>query len=56
MGRTINVHPIAIIIGLAVGGIIGVFISVPIVTVAATALAYLRETREHPALQAAAAT
>jgi len=49
MGRTINVHPIAIILGLAVGGIlagvIGVFISVPIVTVAATALAYLRETR-----------
>jgi predicted PurR-regulated permease PerM len=52
MGRTINVHPIAIIVGLATGGIlagiIGVFISVPIVTVAATALSYLRETREQP--------
>jgi predicted PurR-regulated permease PerM len=60
MGRTINVHPIAIIIGLAVGGIlagiIGVFISVPIVTVAATALGYLRETRQHPPLEAGAAT
>jgi len=56
MGRTINVHPIAVILGLATGGIlagiIGVFISVPIVTVAATALAYLRETRERPALAA----
>jgi predicted PurR-regulated permease PerM len=50
MGRTVNVHPIAIILALATGGIlagiIGVFISVPIVTVAATALTYLRETRE----------
>jgi predicted PurR-regulated permease PerM len=49
MGRTISVHPIAIIIGLACGGIlagiIGIFISVPIVTVAATALAYAKETR-----------
>jgi predicted PurR-regulated permease PerM len=53
MGRTINVHPIAIIIGLAIGGIlagiIGIFIAVPIVTVVATALAYVRETREQPA-------
>ncbi|MEA2138665.1 MAG: hypothetical protein QOG56_1815 [Solirubrobacteraceae bacterium] len=53
MGRTINVHPIAIIVGLATGGIlagiIGVFISVPIVTVAATTLSYLRETRERAA-------
>jgi len=52
MGRTVSVHPIAIILGLATGGIlagiIGVFISVPIVTVAATALTYLRETREPP--------
>jgi len=52
MGRTINVHPIAIIIGLAVGGIlagvIGIFIAVPIVTVAATALVFLRETRQPP--------
>ena len=55
MGRTVNVHPIAVILALAVGGItagiIGVFISVPIVTVAATALAYLRETRERAALE-----
>jgi predicted PurR-regulated permease PerM len=57
MGRTVNVHPIAVILALATGGIlagiIGVFISVPIVTVAATALAYLRETREPPALEPA---
>ena len=55
MGRTINIHPIAIIVALAIGGImagiIGVFISVPIVTVAATAHAYLRDTRERPALE-----
>src|SRR5436190_8557539 len=54
MGRTVKVHPIAVILALATGGIlagiIGIFISVPIVTVAATALAYLRETRERPAL------
>ena len=56
MGRTIHVHPIAIIIGLAIGGIlagvIGIFLAVPIVTVAATALAYLREPREPSALGA----
>ena len=50
MGRTIHIHPIAVIIALAIGaitaGIIGVFISVPIVTVAATAVAYMRENRE----------
>jgi len=50
MGRTINIHPIAVILALAIGGItagiIGIFISVPIVTVAATALAYVREARE----------
>lgn len=55
MGRTVNIHPIAIILALAIGGIlagiIGVFISVPIVTVAATALHYLRETREQPRLE-----
>lgn len=55
MGRTVKVHPIAVIIALAIGGItagiIGIFISVPIVTVAATALAYLRETRDRPALE-----
>lgn len=50
MGRTIHIHPIAVIIALAIGGItagvIGVFISVPIVTVAATAVAFMRENRE----------
>jgi len=55
MGRTISVHPIAIVIGLATGGIlagiIGIFISVPVVTVAATALAYVKETRARPALE-----
>ena len=58
MGRTVNVHPIAVILALAIGGItagiIGVFISVPIVTVGATALAFLREQREQrerPALE-----
>jgi predicted PurR-regulated permease PerM len=60
MGRTVNVHPIAVILALATGGIlagiIGVFISVPIVTVAATALAYLRETRERAVLEAGATT
>ena len=53
MGRTINIHPIAVILALAIGGItagiIGVFISVPILTVAATALAYVRDTRQPPA-------
>ncbi len=57
MGRTVKVHPIAVILALAVGGItagiIGIFISVPIVTVAATALAYLRETHDRPALEPA---
>jgi len=56
MGRTVNVHPIAVILGLATGailaGIPGVFISVPVVTVAATALTYLRETREAAAAPA----
>ena len=50
MGRTIHIHPIAVILALATGGIlagiIGVFISVPILTLAATALAYAREMRE----------
>lgn len=50
MGRTIHIHPVAVILALAVGGItagiIGVFISVPILTVAATALTFARETRE----------
>ena len=59
MGRTVNVHPIAVILALATGailaGIVGVFISVPIVTVGATALAYLRETRERAALEPGAA-
>lgn len=62
MGRTIHIHPIAVIIALAIGGItagiIGVFISVPIVTLAATALAYareLRDGREPPAPAPAAA-
>ncbi|MEJ7796946.1 MAG: AI-2E family transporter [Solirubrobacteraceae bacterium] len=52
MGRSAHVHPIAIILALATGGVlagvIGVFISVPLVTVAATALSYLRESREPP--------
>lgn len=50
MGRTVHVHPIAVILALAVGGIVagipGVFVSVPLVTVAATALTFARETRE----------
>jgi predicted PurR-regulated permease PerM len=58
MGRTVNVHPIAVILGLATGavlaGIPGIFISVPIVTVAATALKYLRETPEIAAAPAPA--
>ena len=53
MGRTIHIHPIAVILALATGGIlagiIGVFISVPILTLAATALAYARELRESAA-------
>ena len=52
MGRTIHIHPVAVILALAVGGItagiIGVFISVPILTVAATALTFAREMREAP--------
>ena len=52
MGRTIHIHPIAVILALATGGIlagiIGVFISVPILTVAATALKYAKDTREAP--------
>ena len=56
MGRTVKVHPIAVILALATGGIlagiIGIFISVPIVTVAATALAYLRENARAPGARA----
>jgi predicted PurR-regulated permease PerM len=52
MGRTVNVHPIAVILALAIGGIlagiIGIFIAVPILTVAATVLSYSREPREPP--------
>ena len=52
MGRTVHVHPIAVILALATGGIlagiIGIFVAVPLVTVAATALTYLREEREEP--------
>lgn len=52
MGRTVNVHPLAVILALAAGGIlagiIGVFIAVPILTVAATVLAYQRERRGPP--------
>ncbi len=52
MGRTVNVHPIAVILALAAGGIvagiIGIFIAVPILTVAATVLSYVREQREPP--------
>lgn len=47
MGRTVHVHPIAVILALAVGGILagipGIFVSVPLVTIAATALAFARE-------------
>lgn len=57
MGRTVNVHPIAVILALASGGIlagiIGIFIAVPILTVAATVLSYVREQREPPAPPAA---
>lgn len=59
MGRTIHIHPIAVILALAVGGItagiIGIFIAVPILTVAATALTYAREMREPPVPAAAPA-
>jgi predicted PurR-regulated permease PerM len=52
MGRTVNVHPIAVILALAAGGIlagiIGIFIAVPILTVAATVLSYAQEAREPP--------
>ncbi|HEV2777290.1 MAG TPA: AI-2E family transporter [Solirubrobacteraceae bacterium] len=52
MGRTIHIHPIAVILALATGGIlagiIGIFISVPILTLVATALTYARELREPP--------
>jgi predicted PurR-regulated permease PerM len=52
MGQAINVHPIAVILALATGGItagiIGIFLSVPIVTVLAVILAYVRESREQP--------
>jgi len=52
MGQAVNVHPIAVILALAAGGIlagiIGIFIAVPILTVAATVLSYLREKRTPP--------
>lgn len=52
MGRTVHVHPIAVILALATGAIVagipGVFVSVPLVTVAATALTFARETRDRP--------
>ncbi|MBW3607585.1 MAG: AI-2E family transporter [Actinobacteria bacterium] len=56
MGRTIHIHPVAVILALAIGGItagiIGVFISVPILTLAATALTFAREMREAPPVPA----
>ena len=52
MGQAINVHPIAVILALATGGItagiVGIFLSVPIVTVLAVVLGYVRESREQP--------
>ena len=58
MGRQIHVHPIAVIIALATGGIIagiiGVFLSVPIVTVGAVVVSYVRESREQAAAAATA--
>jgi putative heme transporter len=47
VGRSINVHPLAILlavtIGLTLGGIIGALVAAPLLAVSSTILAYLRE-------------
>ena len=47
VGRSVNVHPVAILravtIGLTLGGIIGAVVAAPVLAVASTILAYLRE-------------
>ena len=47
VGRVVRVHPVAILlavtVGLTLGGIIGALVAPPVLAVAATVLAYLRE-------------
>ena len=58
VGRSVKVHPLAILlgvtIGFTVGGIIGALVAAPLVAVAATILAYLRERADADADSAAA--
>lgn len=53
IGRTVRLHPVAVILALAVGGIvaglIGVFLAVPVAAVVATALDYTRGKEPPPA-------
>ena len=47
VGRVVRVHPVAILlavtVGLTLGGIIGALVAPPVLAVASTVLAYLRE-------------
>jgi len=58
VGRSVRVHPLAILlgvtIGVTVGGIIGALVAAPLVAVAATILAYLRERADADRAPAAA--
>ena len=59
VGRAINVHPLAILLGVTAGGvlagIIGAMIAAPLIAVAGTVLAYLREQSEDEVVEDAPA-
>lgn len=52
VGRAVDVHPIAILLGVTAGavlaGIIGAMVAAPLVAVAAAVLSYLREHESEP--------
>ncbi|MBW3652528.1 MAG: AI-2E family transporter [Actinobacteria bacterium] len=56
VGRSVKVHPVAILlavtIGLTLGGIIGALVAAPVLAVASTILAYLRERADEDAVGA----
>ena len=43
MGRAVQLHPALIIVALAVGGIVGIFLAVPVAGIIAVVLAYARD-------------
>jgi predicted PurR-regulated permease PerM len=51
LGRTVRLHPLAVVLALAAGGVLlgllGAFIAVPVAACAARAVGYLRGDREH---------